>query len=896
MRQICLVLAVSFCAAAALATPPYVWWEAESPVKTDFPDSSSLSPRNDRERDVLSGGAWLSCDHGKKGASATYRISVAQPGSYELWVRRFGYHGPFEWRFDEGSWQPIRPGSRSKGSMPLDITGDRYIAAGWQGIGGVELAKGGHTFEFRLTNAGGLAAIDCFVLVQGQFAPHGRIKPGEKYDRAPEGWFAFEPDRDEFQDSAIDMSRLNDAPAGTKGRIIKRGADLVFAKTGEKVRFWGVTGVSSVWKMDKAEMDYLARRLAKMGVNMVRFHVAPFYEAEPGPLTDGVHYLSAALKKQGIYSGFNWYCLAVARVQDSWGLEGFKQGDRPMSLHLFYPPMQKVYKRWAKTLFGTPNPYTGLSLGKDPAVAYIELIDEDNYLFWTFDPANINPRALPFVEREFGAWAAKRHGSIEKALAAWGDGPKPKNGTDDPSAGRLGLYAARWLGGGDWQRSARNPRRASDQLRFFTDDIRDFNAGMKQWLRDEVGYDGLVVATNWKTVDERVVGPLDQYGNMAVDVTARNTYFSGPHKRVKFHPWMVGDSYMDKSLLLEPHAAITMHMQQAGYPHFITEGGWAMPNRFRTEEQLIMASYASLQGIDGLFPFVVEGDWSLQIKTWPIQTPATMGQYPAASLIYRKGYVKEGPIAINEALRLEDLYEFKGAALSQPLGLDEARAADVPEGVRPEVDSLGTLDPMAFYVGRVMQTVAADPGRSELLRGLPKYIDRERKIVRSATGELTLDYGRGVLTLDAPCAKGATGFLGAAGEQHLGVVTVRMDNEYGAVMCVSLDGLPIERSARILVQVMSEEKTYAWETRSAKVSFRKNADPVDAKEITNVGLAPIVVRQIRGEVVLTRSDAEELTVTALDPNGYSRRVLPAGRGGQVRIELLPDCLYYVVSR
>jgi hypothetical protein len=276
-------------------------------------------------------------------------------------------------------------------------------------------------------------------------------------------------------------------------------------------------------------------------------------------------------------------------VQKDWGWEGFEAGDRLQSLHLYYPPLQDLYKQWARVLFGTENPYTGMTLAEDPATAYIELIDEDNYLFWSFRPKNVNPRALPYLEKEFGAWAAEKYGSFEKALEAWGDGPKPQHSEDDPAAGRLALYPAMVFGGQDWMVNMRNPKRAEAQMRFMVEDMREFYSGMERWLEEELGYDGIVVSTNWKTVDERVVGPLDFYANMAVDVTARNTYFSGGHKRTKFHPWMVGDKYVNRSILRDPQAAITMHMQYAGHPHFITSSwpatvacrGWMVSSRSR---------------------------------------------------------------------------------------------------------------------------------------------------------------------------------------------------------------------------------------------------------------------------------------------------------------------------
>ena len=344
-------------------------------------------------------------------------------------------------------------------------------------------------------------------------------------------------------------------------------------------------------------------------------------------------------------------------------------------------------------------------------------------------------------------------------------------------------------------------------------------------------------------------------------------------------------------MLLGPEAAIMMHVQYAGYPHFMTEGGWPMPNRYRADGPFMTAAYGSLQGMDGWLPFTLERDWVDMHPKWPIQTPVTMGQFPAAALIYRSGYVKEGPVVINEALSLADLYELKGGAIRQPLGLDAMRAADVPEGGEAEMASLGSLDTLAFYVGRVIQTIGESPGKSTVLKELPQLIDRQKKVVKSATGELALDYGSGLATLSAPCAQGATGFLQRAGSIELDDVTIRSGNEYGTVLVVSMDGRPLNESEEILVQVMTEERNYGWKTGT-----EKDEQGQEWRVIEDIGAPPIVVKKFEGTVTLRRPDAEALKVIALDHNGYKRQELAGGSDGEVIINLLDDCLYYVIQK
>jgi hypothetical protein len=152
-----------------------------------------------------------------------------------------------------------------------------------------------------------------------------------------------------------------------------------------------------------------------------------------------------------------------------------------------------------------------------------------------------------------------------------------------------------------------------------------------------------------------------------------------------------------------------------------------------------------------------------------------------------------------------------------------------------------------------------------------------------------------VLTIDAPAAQGAAGFLGAAGPRTLTDVSIDARNEYGSVLVVALDGRPLKSAARLLVQVVSEDRSWGWRTKPVRVEFEKGQGAVDAQEITSLGGPPVLVRNLEGRVTLRRSDAETLAVTALDFNGYARQPLGRGRDGEVRIDLLKDCLYYLIA-
>jgi len=868
----------------------YTWWEAENPAESTFPAGAIHPTKTEAEK--LSGGDWLYADKGA-GATAKWDVQVAAAGTYNFWVRMFDQGGPFQWRWNNGDWQKL-PKDFKFNEYKDDVSNRLNIQPlgwgfSWGLLGKAQLLAGMNTLEITMPPEAGKVALDCWLLSKYRHIPFRTEKPDMKYNRVDEGYFPFEPDRDDFTSSLFDLRPLNEAEAGSQGRIVAHGDDFVFQKTGKNVRFWGVCIGSEMMEMDPADMDYLAQRLAKTGVNLVRFHNAGCLQQETEKCVQQTHRLVAALKKQGIYSYMNWWCTAV--------------NGKAMSFYFDEVMLKEHYLKWVRTLLEPVNPHTGLSLAKDPAVLAVELLDEDSILWHSFKPhQTLWPEAWDRLERRYYDWLAAKYGTLDKATNAWGPEQWPKG--DNFEKQRAAMYPMYLLGSADWAPGQRNPKRAADQLEFLTGVQRLWNADMKSWLQKELGYDGIVVAGNWQSGDSRLLDPLDQYANMAGDATAWNCYFAGPADcESRVGPKTI---YEDLSLLKNPLQGMLMHKRVAGKPHLMTEGDWCLPNRFRAEEPFLEACYGALQGMNGWCLFSIQKDWMKKyLRRWPIQVPVAMGQFPAAALIYRREYVKQAPVVINDALAIKDLYALKGATFVPKFSgsVDfNARVADATPAStaatepNPVKAALAKADGLAYYVGRVVRTIGDTPGASSILPDLDKYIDRRGQVVRSVTGEMSLDYGKGLCTVNAPCAQGVTGFLQAAGTIALADVSIAMQNEYGTVLVVSLDGKPLKSSAKILVQVMTEEQQYGYKTEPIKHAFAKDQPELDCLKVITTGDAPIGVRKFSGSVTLKRADAAKLKVAALDVNGHKTRDLPAGSGDSLKIELLPDCLYYVIQK
>ena len=865
-------------AAAPAGGPEHVWWEGERPAETNFPKKTWFSPSSFRSRaHLLSEGDWLTHQGNRTGpeAFARYPVDVPSAGTWNLWCRKFWKHGPFRWRFGSQAWQTC-----GRDVALADNTYLRtHVGANWVYLGKVRLPAGKQTFELRLLAKEGeglTACFDCFCLIRGAFLPNGKLKPGERSGQADEGRFAYEPGIDPFRaDALLDLRHLNEKTAGAHGHVRRKAARFVRGD-GEPVRFFAVNVSSSTAAQARDTVDYLARRLAKLGVNMVRFHSALFDRRADDPARidrkklDDLHYLIAAMKRQGIYTKVSFYFPLWFDVKPSYGIAGFEamQNKRPFALLYFEPRMQQIHRSWARALLTTPNPYTRLPIAADPAVAIVEIINEDSYFFWTFGKRNIPPVHWQRLEKLYGQWLAKNRGPA--------------------AVGRAQLLDA-WhmTAGGLKQGGAAKVQRMRDQVAFLAEHQRRFYADTVSYFKKDLGYRGLVSCSNWHTADPALLDAVERYTYTAGDVIDRHGYFGGAHKGDGAgYSVRTGHTFTDLAAVRVPERLPIRVHQHENYPHIISELGWTNPNRFRADCTFLSAAYGGLQGIDGLFLFAAGKNTlsDLSMGKFQLGCPAIAGTFPAAAVLYRRGDVAEAEPCVRQVLRLDDLYAMKCSGAMTDQALDKLRQADIPAGGKA-TGAVSMLDPLSFYVGRVVRTLGDDPTASTQ-RDLTKYIDRVRKTVRSLTGEVQWDYGVGLVRVSTPRSQGAAGMLSAAGKIKLGDVTIESGNEYAAVLVVALDDQPIATSRKILIQAMTEERPYGFRASGGR--------------ITALGSAPFGVRKIAAAVSLALKGSGKITATALDENGYATKkkvvVTGGGAGTPLQIRLPEDAIYVIVQR
>jgi hypothetical protein len=204
----------------------------------------------------------------------------------------------------------------------------------------------------------------------------------------------------------------------------------------------------------------------------------------------------------------------------------------------------------------------------------------------------------------------------------------------------------------------------------------------------------------------------------------------------------------------------------------------------------------------------------------------------------------------------------------------------------------GGADPLAFLVGPVEVKYGGDPAKTSVVE-LSRYIDPEKKTVRSITGEIRLDHGVGLCTIDAPKAQGASGFLKKAGEINLSDVKVRSGNDYATIYVVSMDGKPVRSSGKLLVQTGTSARMTGWKAKEAE--FKNGKNEVKGYEIITTGKPPW--RVIDTDMTLVIDNPNIKTATLLDTSGYPVKQVEAEQAaGKFTIRLPPNSLYLVLQQ
>ena len=240
---------------------------------------------------------------------------------------------------------------------------------------------------------------------------------------------------DDASPGLTSLAHWQEEPAGTRGWITV-DADGHFDLAGERIRFLGVnTGAGDCFPAREVAAK-VAARMARFGINNVRFHHMDANWANPGLIDysrtdtrslradslDRLHYFINELKQNGITSNLNLLVSHDHRAADGLPAEvDLMEWKDKQALSFFNDAMVDLQKEYATRLLGSTNPYTGLRLADDPAIAFVEILNENGAIQNWFD--NLLDEMPAVFRNELNArwntWLGERYTSTEELLQAW---------------------------------------------------------------------------------------------------------------------------------------------------------------------------------------------------------------------------------------------------------------------------------------------------------------------------------------------------------------------------------------------------------------------------------------------------------------------------------------------
>lgn len=207
-----------------------------------------------------------------------------------------------------------------------------------------------------------------------------------------------------------------------------------FMVDGKRLRIWGMNMSYGANFPTHQDAQRLAARLEAFGINSVRFHHmdANYFKSpksiwdvdDPTKMSaeslDRLDYFIDQLAQRGIYANLN---LHVSRTHSQiLGLPVSKgTGNYDKIVDLFTPEIIEDQRAYARKLLTHVNAYRKVSYAKDPAIAFIEISNEDSFFTWHSETKlrKMDRFYKKILRSQFNDWLTKKYHTTNALQAAW---------------------------------------------------------------------------------------------------------------------------------------------------------------------------------------------------------------------------------------------------------------------------------------------------------------------------------------------------------------------------------------------------------------------------------------------------------------------------------------------
>lgn len=656
---------------------------------------------------------------------------------------------------------------------------------------------------------------------------------------------------------AVDVSFLLDAPAGKDGFVRLQNGHFV-KPDGSRIRFWGVHFTDwsrgSVEIPPKEDAALWAATLARYGVNLVRLHFLDLPSPrgivdstandsrsfDPRQL-DRLDFEISEFKKRGIYVDLNLNVGRSYKAGD--GVQDFDRIQWGKGLTLYDPRLISLEKEYAQRLLTHVNPYTGTAYRDEPAIAIVEILNE-NGLYLGF------PAPTPYYEDElttlYNAWLQRKLSPEELKKLRGGasvpeGAPVPRLKSQDAAAAPQERYQA--------------------EMAFYMDTEGKFYADMSAYLKNQLGVKVPITGT---ADHSHTSSPYPMLVSLSkLDTLDGHVYWEHPGSPPPVNTPMVNDPLHSTVVQLSRTAF-------AGKPYTVSETNHPFPNEWASEGIPILAAYASFQDWDAIVIYTFEPklapDWKPYVgDPFDISLdPVRMTQMAAGALMFLRGDVRRARQTVNRTYSA-------GQVLESRL---------LP---RTEQPYFTPGFPLALPLEHAVRIQSLDGPPTE------KFAATQANPVVSDTGELswyTSAEKTGLVTVETGRTQALIGFI-KANRKVLQNLDADITNNFGAIVLSSLDGKPLARSDKMLLTAGSRVANTGMQWNDARTRLR------------NQGGSPSLIEPVAGTVTLRNIErAKAVSVSALDgagkPQGEAIQAKKTAGGWAFPIGA-PPTTWYVVS-
>ncbi len=641
-------------------------------------------------------------------------------------------------------------------------------------------------------------------------------------------------------DAPVDISFVfqEERPAGKHGFLTVQGDRFLF-EDGTEVRFWGTNLNGGACFPEQSYAKKLARRLAKFGVNLVRFHqldaewnTPNLFQLAKGAVRDNTRefdpesmdrldYLIYCLKNEGIYMYLD--LLTYRRFKTGDGVENACElPDAAKPYCIYNRRMIELQKEFARNLFCHVNPYTGLAYREEPAIILSELVNECD-LFSR--PIKVEPYVSEF-RGLFRQWLTENQVEYD--------------------AEDCDLMA-----------------KEEPLLRFKKEVHDQYYLEMRDFLR-EIGVKVPLTGTNWSA------GASLLRSNELLDFTDSHTY----HYDWR---WTVKEKlFLNQAPSKTEDFGMTKlcRMRSLDKPFFVSEWDVPWPNPYRAESPILFAAIGALQGWNGFAIHTYSYNPSQEnmkilgkemqsdaisgipyregiFSTW--NDPAKFGLFYHSALILRRGDVS--PAAKRIAAKLA-LYP----SIVQDRNADDASQTGL---ARYNAGSISVMDPAMRGLPEVSRLGTCFEEREDvdfMLTEPISPIDKSSCELFSDTGEMYRNWKKGFGWVDTEMTKCVYGFLKKAGQIELKGMTIRCETDFAVIAASALSGKSLASANNILL-------TTVGRARNRDAQF-------DGDKMLSWGTEPIEVEVIRVEISL-KTEQKRMKVWSVSPEGVFAGVIPS---------------------